>query len=179
MPMGYGGGVATLEDAHELFSIGFEKVVVNSGAVASPTFVGDAAARFGSQSVVVSLDVRRSWRGRYEVVTHAGTRPTGLDPVALAQRMQQAGAGELLLNAIDRDGTMDGCDLELIRRVAAAVSIPLTVCGGVGQMHHIVEAVRSGGASAVAAGSFFVFHGKHRAVLISYPPRAALEEALG
>jgi cyclase len=169
MPLGYGGGVRDLQDIRTILGLGIEKVVINSYAVENPAFVRAAADLYGSQSIVVSIDVRRNRRGRQEVVTQCGNRWTGLDPVRLAADMQHAGAGELLLNSIDRDGTMRGYDIELISQVAGALGIPVVVCGGARTINDLVSAVRDGGASAAAAGSMFVFQGPLRAVLISFP----------
>jgi len=178
-PFSYGGGIRNLEDMKILFKIGVEKVVVNSYTVENPTFVRSAADLFGSQSVVVSVDVKRNQWGKYEVFTHSGQKATGLDPVKYARDMEEQGPGELLLTSIDLDGTMAGYDLELIKRVSSAVSIPVVACGGAGSLEHLRQAVKQGGASAVAAGSLFVFHGPHRAVLINYPTLEELQKALG
>ena len=174
MPVCYGGGIRSVDDMAELFSIGIEKVSINSTAVTDPGLVRDAAERFGSQSVVVSIDVKKNFFGKYRVCAMGGQNVTDFDPVTFATRMEEMGAGEILLNSIDRDGTMAGYDTELIRRVSAAVSIPVIACGGAGKVSDFVDAVKKGGASAVAAGSMFVFHGKHRAVLISYPDQEEL-----
>jgi cyclase len=177
MPLAYGGGIRQLDDVKAIIGVGVEKVVINSAAVATPNLVEAAARMAGSSSVVVSIDVRsRPWPARgYEVFTHSGTRKTGLRPVEFARSMERAGAGEILLTAIDRDGTMRGYDLELIRMVSDAVSIPVIACGGAGKADDLFRAVREAGASAAAAGSLFVFQGKHRAVLISYPRGSELE----
>ena len=175
MPLAYGGGIRSLEHIQSIFSLGVEKVVINSEAAARPAFVRDAATKFGSQSVIVSVDAKKKWFEGYEIYARSGRMGTGLDPVRFARDMESAGAGEILLNSIDRDGTMQGYDLELIRAVSQAVSIPLIACGGAGTLADLAAAVKQGGASAVAAGSMFVFHGKHRAVLISYPSPAELE----
>ena len=179
MPLAYGGGIRSLEHLQSIFSLGVEKVVINSEAAARPAFVQDAARKFGSQSVIVSIDVKRKWFGGYEIRTRAGRQGTGLDPVRFVCDMESAGAGEIFLNSIDRDGTMRGYDLDLIRAVSRAVSIPVIACGGAGTLADFAAAVTQGGASAVAAGSMFVFHGKHRAVLINYPSRRALEATFG
>ncbi len=178
MPMGYGGGVCDLADIKQLFKLGVEKVSINTAAVERPDLVRQAAEIAGSQSVVVSIDVKKNLLGRYEVYTHCGRKPTGFDPVKFAVRMEQMGAGEILLNSIDRDGAMQGYDVELIRQVANAVSIPVVACGGAGKLEDFALAIKQGGASAVAAGSMFVFHGKHRAVLINYPSQRELKAAL-
>ncbi|MFN3622259.1 MAG: AglZ/HisF2 family acetamidino modification protein [Nitrososphaerales archaeon] len=177
MPLSYGGGIRTLEDIKTIISLGVEKVCINSHAVENPAFIRAAADLVGSSSVVVALDVKKNARGQYEVFTYSGTRPTGLDPVQLAVEMEKRGAGELLLNSIDRDGTMQGYDIELIRQVADAVSVPVIACGGAGNISDLARAVQEGKASAVAAGSMFVFHGKHRAVLINFPTPQELAEA--
>ena len=175
MPLGYGGGIRNLDQMEKLFKFGVEKVVVNTYAVENPMFVSEAAKVFGSQSIVVSLDVKRTLLGKYEIMVEAGKRKSGLEPVTFAKQMEEAGAGEILLNSIDRDGTMQGYDIELIRRVTSAVSIPVIACGGAGSTDDLGRAVIQGGASAVAAGSIFVFHGRHRAVLINFPKRNELE----
>lgn len=175
MPLAYGGGIRSLEQLQSIFSLGVEKVVINNEAAARPAFVRDAAGKFGSQSIIVSIDVKRKWFGGYEIRTRAGRQKTGLDPVRFARDMESAGAGEIFLNSIDRDGTMQGYDLDLIRAVSQAVSIPVIACGGAGTLADLAAAVTKGGAAAVAAGSMFVFHGKHRAVLINYPTRRELE----
>ncbi len=175
MPLGYGGGISNLDQMEKLFKIGVEKVVVNTYAAENSTFVSEAARAFGSQSVVVSLDVKRSLLGKYEIMVGAGKRRTGIEPITVAKQMEDAGAGEILLNSIDRDGTMQGYDLELIRRVTSVVIVPVVACGGAGSIEDLGCAVKQGGASAVAAGSIFVFHGRHRAVLINFPKRNELE----
>ena len=177
MPLGYGGGIRAVEDIKTLVSLGVEKVIINSYAIENPSFISQAADFAGSQSVVVSIDVKKNFIGKYEVFTHSGKKGTGLDPVKLAIDMEKKGAGELLLNSIDRDGTMQGYDTEMIKRVTSAVGIPVVACGGAGKVQDLVDAVKKGGASASAAGSFFVFQGQHRAVLISYPSAQTLQEA--
>jgi len=176
MPLCYGGGVRNLDDMKALFNLGIEKVAVNSYAVEQPSFIKAAADLFGSQSVIVSIDVKKRFLGRYEVFTHGGRQASGLDPLSFAREMERQGAGEILLNSIDRDGTMQGYDIELIGRVAKSVGIPVVACGGAGGVADLGKAVQQGGASAAAAGSLFVFQGPHRAVLISYPPRQELRE---
>lgn len=168
MPLCYGGGVTSVEQMRRLLGLGIEKVAVNTSAVERPDLVREAAAEFGSQSIVVSIDVKRRRRGAAEVVTRSAKTRTGLDPVRAAQEAEQLGAGELLLTSVDRDGTMRGYDLELIRRVAAAVGIPVVASGGAATGRDLVSAIADGGASGAAAGSMFVFTGRHRAVLISY-----------
>ncbi len=174
VPLCYGGGVRTVEQFAALFRLGVEKVAVNTGLVEVPGLIAEASRRFGGQSVIASIDVKRTMLGRYRVHVRGGRQATGLDPVTAARQAEDAGAGEILLNSIDRDGTMQGMDLALIRSVADAVSVPLVAVGGAGSIEHIAEAIAQGGASAVAAGSLFVFTGRHRAVLITYPSEAEL-----
>ena len=178
MPVGYGGGIRSLEDARQVLSLGIEKIILNTMALRRPELVSEIAREFGSQAVVVSIDAKKRLLGGHEVVAADGTQKTGLKPAAHAQRMVELGAGEIFLNSIDRDGTQSGYDLALVRSVATAVSVPVIACGGAGSLAHFGEAVAEGHASAVSAGSMFVFHGKHRAVLISYPTRAELDAAL-
>jgi cyclase len=175
MPFGYGGGVTTVDQVKRLFALGVEKAIVNTSAASDPHLVEAAAAVAGSSSIVVSIDARRSFLGKYSVYVRSGQSDTGRDPVSYAREMEQLGAGEILLQSIDRDGTQTGYDLELVKRVAEAVSIPVVAAGGAGAMRHFREAVDAG-ASAAAAGSYFVFHGKHRAVLITYPEYHELRE---
>jgi cyclase len=178
MPLAYGGGIASLEHARQLLAIGVEKIVLNTTALTQPELVEQLAREFGSQAVVVSIDAKRKLLGGYEVYASSAARGTGLAPVALARQMEQRGAGEILITSIDRDGTQQGYDLKLIREVADAVSVPVVACGGAGQVSDFAAAVAEGGASAVAAGSMFVFHGRHRAVLISYPTADELKRTL-
>jgi cyclase len=170
MPVSYGGGVGKLADMDRLFALGIEKVALNGAAVRTPELVRQAADAFGSQSVVVSIDVARNWRHKPRVFVQRGTRSTGLDPVTHARRMESEGAGEILLNSIDRDGTMTGYDLDLVREVAHAVHIPVIACGGAGHLDHVRAVLREGGAAGAAAGSFFIYSGPHRGILVSYPP---------
>lgn len=157
MPMTVGGGVRTLEDVQRLLQVGADKVAVNTAAVQTPGLIRQAAQRFGTQCVVVSIDAKQLGNGQYEVYTHSGTRPTELDPVALAQEVEKLGAGEILLTSIDRDGTMTGYDLELTRQVSEAVSIPVIASGGAGDYEHMLQVLIRGRASAVAAASIFHF----------------------
>lgn len=178
MPFAYGGGVRTLQHVEQILRIGAEKVCLNGVAAANPGFVTEAAERFGSQSIVVSMDVRYSrWRGE-RVYLNGGTRRTDFAPEAYARRAESLGAGEILLNSIDRDGTMQGYDLALTRRVADAVRIPVIACGGAGSLTHVSDVIQQGGASAACAGSLFIFQGKHRAVLINFPCQQELEALL-
>jgi cyclase len=178
MPVAYGGGITAVEQIRKILSAGVEKVVVNTAALQDPKLVGDAVREFGSQAVVVSIDVKRKLLGRSEVYGDGGTKPSGHDPVVFARQMQDRGAGEILLTAIDRDGTMKGYDLELVQKVTSAVGIPVIASGGAGTIADFGIASKQAGAAAVAAGAMFVFHGPHRAVLITYPSHAELSAVL-
>lgn len=169
MPLSYGGGIRSVEDARTLFRAGFEKVCLNTIAMENPSIIKEFSNLFGNQSIVVSIDVKKGWLGRYEVFTHSGTRATGLDPIKAACIAAENGAGEILLTSVDRDGTYQGYDLELVRRVTTEVNIPVIACGGASQASDLIEAIQTGDAAAAAAGSLFVFHGPHRAVLINVP----------
>jgi len=178
MPLGYGGGIRSMDDVRKLLSLGIEKTILNTPAVENPTLVRAAADYAGSQAVVISMDVKKNFLGKYEVFTRSGKKGTGLDPVKYAIEMEKQGAGELFVNSMDRDGMMQGYDVELIRRVADAVSIPVVACGGAGKLQDLADVINLGGASAAAAGSLFVFQGPLRGVLISYPSRADLKRIL-
>lgn len=178
MPLAYGGGIRSVDEAQRILKLGVEKVVFNSTAWHHPEVLRDAAREFGAQAVVASIDVRRKLFGRCEVCIDNGTKPTGMDAVEYARRMEDLGAGEILLTAIERDGMMQGYDVELIAKVSRAVGIPVIASGGAGSLAHLKDAVEKAGASAVAAGAMFVFHGPHRAVLITYPKREELERVL-
>ncbi len=177
MPFTVGGGIRSVDMMWELLKAGADRVVINTAAIENPKLVREGADRFGSQCVVVSIDVRKRPDGTHEVFTHAGHKATGRDPVSVAKTMQDAGAGEIFLTSIDRDGTMDGYDVELIRNVADALTIPLIACGGAGSVEHLAQAVYEGHAAAVAAGAFFLFYGRRRTVLITYPKDEELRRA--
>ncbi|MEL7491877.1 MAG: imidazole glycerol phosphate synthase subunit HisF [Pseudomonadota bacterium] len=157
MPLTVGGGVRAVEDFRALLQTGADKVAVNTAAVKDPDLIGRAASQFGAQCVVVAIDARRVGEGRWEIFTHGGRTPTGLDAVAFARDMAARGAGEILLTSMDGDGVKTGYDIALTRAVSDAVSIPVIASGGAGALEHLVEAVRDGGASAVLAASIFHF----------------------
>lgn len=174
MPLCYGGGVRSVEQARQIFSLGVEKICLQTAAMANLQLISDIAAKFGSQSVVISVDVKRDWLGRYQLY-RADTAKLAATPwKEFIQKAVTAGAGEILLNAVDRDGTMAGPDLDLIRQSNQNLLVPLITVGGIGSLEDIKLAVEAG-ASAVGAGAFFVFHGPHRAVLITYPRYQELE----
>ena len=178
MPLAYGGGVKSFDEAREIFQIGFEKISINSAAIDNPQFIHDLAEHFGSQAVIVSIDVKRDILGRRRVWSKAGTCNTKLDPVLWAKEVERLGAGEILLTSIEREGTWSGFDLELLRDVADAVSIPVVAHGGAGSIDDIGLAISSGHASAVALGSMITFQKKGMGVLVSYPDETKLTEVL-
>jgi cyclase len=178
MPLSYGGGVSSIDQIEKLLKFGVEKVILNSAAIHSPELIKQSAVIVGSQSIVVSIDVKRSAFGKYYIYTHGGKKKIDIDVVEHATHMEKLGAGELLLTSIDRDGTQDGYDLKLLKNVTDAVSIPVIASGGAGKLADFEDAIKNGGASAVAAGSMFVFYGKHRAVLINYPSQEDLKQHL-
>lgn len=184
MPLCYGGGVKTVDQFARIIELGVEKVALSAAAIADPSLVTRAARMVGSQSVVVIMDVKRQGAaGKYELRTHNATRPTGIDPVEFARRMEEAGAGEIVLNSIDHDGVMKGYDFELVTRVRDAISLPMTALGGAGSLADIQELIRRFGIIGASAGSLFVFKGVYRAVLINYPSRSdkmqLLDAAIG
>lgn len=175
MPMGYGGGITSLDQIRQLILGGVEKVILNTIAYKQPSLITEGAKYVGSQSIVVAIDVKENWLNKYNVYINNGSKNTGLDPLHYARMAELAGAGELLLTSMDRDGTFEGYDYELINAVSKAVSIPVVASGGANSLFNFQEAIRNG-ASAVAAGSLFVFQLPHRAVLISYPSETELKE---
>jgi imidazole glycerol-phosphate synthase subunit HisF len=169
VPLAVGGGIETLDDVERRLALGFEKVVLGTVTTERPQFVADAATRFATSSIVVCIDVKKQRFGRgLSVVSRGGTRNTKLDPVEHARRVVELGAGELIIQSVDRDGSMEGYDVELIEQIAAAVNVPVIAAGGAGSVADL-EAGIAHGAAAAAAGSMFVYQGRHRAVLINYP----------
>lgn len=173
IPLAYGGGLTTVDQMDAVLRVGVEKVVVNSLLADQPEIVREAARRLGSQAVVASIDVRATTSG-WDVAVHGGRTVLGIDPVAWAGMAEDLGVGELLVTSIDREGTMSGFDLDLIGAITARVGIPVIAHGGAGKRRHLADPVLRAGASAVAAGSLFVYQGPRRGVLINYPPRAQI-----
>jgi len=178
MPMGYVGGIRSLDDVRDVLSVGFEKVGINRAAQNDLSLITAAAAEFGSQAIVACLDVKESFLRRRQAIDYVSGSKLGMSPVAFGQRAESAGAGELFLYDVGRDGTMQGYDIELIREVADAVSIPIIACGGAGSLEDLALAAQAG-AGAVAAGSLFVYQGRHKGVLINYPSQEQLKQTLG
>jgi cyclase len=169
MPFGYGGGIQSLAQIEKIIKCGAEKIIINSGIFLQKDLLKDSARNFGSSTIVASIDVKKDFFKGYTVYIKGGTQSIGKNPIDYARSVEDSGAGEILLNSIDRDGTMEGYDIDLIKKVSEAVKIPLVACGGAGKIEDFRSAIKEGGASAAAAGSFFVFHGKRKAVLITYP----------
>lgn len=181
MPLCYGGGVTSVEQAKRIMGLGVEKVALSAAAVKRPELVSEIAEQVGAQSVVVVLDVKKKLLGGYRVHVRNGTSDTKRDPADFAREMERRGAGEIVVNAIDQDGMMQGYDLTLASQVRDAVSLPMTILGGAGSYDHMREAAARLGTVGLAAGSLFVFKGQYRAVLINYPgadDRAAIQRAV-
>ncbi len=178
MPLGYGGGIRSLNQAKAVFDIGFEKVAINTRAEEDPALIGKIAAHYGSQAVIASIDVKKGPFGGQTARTLAGKHNTCLDPVTWALEVEKMGAGEILLTSIDREGTWEGFDLELVKRVTDAVSIPVIAHGGGGTIEHIGQVVKKANASAVALGSMVVFQKKGMGVLVNFPDKKLLADAL-
>jgi len=179
MPLCYGGGIKNVSQAQKIFSLGVEKIAISSIAIENPSIVSTIAEKVGTQSVVVVLDVKKKkLSGKYELYINNGTKATGIDPIDFATKMESLGAGEIVINSIDQDGVMKGYDLNLINKIREVISIPLTVLGGAGSLEDIGTVIQQHGIIGLAAGSFFVFKGKYRAVLISYPTAAKKVEFL-
>jgi imidazole glycerol-phosphate synthase subunit HisF len=176
MPFAVGGGIRTIADIKEIINAGAEKVVINTQAVENPDFIRQAAEEFGSSTIVVSIDVKKKFLGKVQVHTMGGQKATGLDPVEFARQMEDKGAGEIIITSIEKEGKMEGYDLDLIKRVSEAVSIPVVANGGAGKLQHLKEAIEVSKASAVAAGSLFVYHGPRNAVLVNYPTATEIQQ---
>lgn len=175
MPLCYGGGVKTVEQAKRIFGLGIEKIAFSSIVVDNPKIITEVSNKVGSQSVIVVLDIKKKILGGYEVYTHNGKKASGLDPIKFVKKLEEWGAGEVIINSIDQDGVMKGYDLNLISKVRENLTIPLTVLGGAGSLQDIKEVIGSHGIIGIAAGSLFVFKGKYNAVLINYPKREEKE----
>jgi cyclase len=169
MPFAVGGGIRTIEDIHEILNSGAEKVVINTAAAEKPDFIRQASEEFGSSTIVVSMDVKKKFLGDNTVWTYSGSKATIYDPVIYAKLIAEKGTGEIIIQSIDHDGMMEGYDMDLISKISNSVTIPVVACSGAGSYQHLRQAVKEANASAVAAGSLFVYHGPRRAVLVNYP----------
>lgn len=174
MPFGVGGGISSISQIEQLLKAGAEKVIINTNFILKPELIEEAAKVFGSQSIVVSIDVKKTFFGKYECWIKDGSENSKLNPVDLAKKAETSGAGELIINSIDLDGMMTGYDIELIKSISDFVSVPVVACGGAGNTEHLFKGYSDGNAHALAAGSMFVFHGPRRAVLINYPSKNEL-----
>jgi imidazole glycerol-phosphate synthase subunit HisF len=177
MPVGYGGGIRTMDHIEQLFKIGVDKVIMNTAAFENEMLVKEASSVFGNQSIVISIDIKKDMWGRYNVFTRSGKSKQKIDMITAVKKMQDLGAGEIILNNIDRDGTMQGYDLDPIYKLSRAIEIPLVALGGAATIDDFIAAINHG-AAAVSAGSMFVFQGVHKGVLISYITSDTLENKL-
>lgn len=175
MPLTYGGGVTTLDQAQRIFSLGVEKICLQSSVLADVELIRRIAARFGSQSVVVSMDIKKTWTGGRAVYAAAKSKTVSGNYLDMLSAYISAGAGEVLINSVDRDGMMQGLDCQMIQEVSGRISVPLVAAGGVGSIADIVDGLKAG-ASAIGVGSFFVFHGEQRGVLITYPSAVEMDK---
>jgi len=178
MPLCYGGGVKTVEQAQRIFGLGIEKIALSSAVINKPELIMEIADRVGSQSVIVVLDVKKKLLGGYEVYTHNGKKSTGINPFKFIEEAEKLGAGEIIINSIDQDGVMKGYDMNLIDKVREKISLPMTVLGGAGSLDDIGKVINKHGIIGVGAGSLFVFKGVYKAVLINYPNRTEKDELI-
>lgn len=176
MPLGYGGGIGSISDIEKLIYLGYEKVIINTAFVMNPTLIKEAVNYAGSSSIVVAIDVKKDIFGSYHCYVNSGKVKTKYDPVALARLAEDSGAGEILLTSINQDGTMQGYDINIIKKVTSVVGIPVIASGGAKEIKDFEEALYQGGAHAVAASSMFVYYGKQKAVLINMPEENELVE---
>ncbi len=178
MPLAYGGGVRTLEDAKKIFTIGFEKIAINSYAMENPKFVTELAEVYGNQAIIGSIDVKKNIWGKSTVVTHAGTKKSKISPIDWVKKLEEIGAGEILITSVDFEGTWGGYDIELTKKITEAVNIPVIAHGGAGSVMDIRKVIKEGNASAVALGSMVVYQSKGMGVLVNFPDRVKLEAAI-
>lgn len=178
MPLSYGGGVKDAETAKKILSIGFEKIVLNTAAIENPNLITKIAEHSGNQSIIVSIDIKKSIFGNYVVSSHDGTKKTKLNPLAWAQQAEELGAGELLITSMDRDGTWKGFDIEITKNISENVNIPVIANGGAGSIEDIGKIVNEGNVSAVALGSMVVYQQKGMGVLVNFPDKIKLKNVL-
>lgn len=178
MPLSYGGGITNFEMVKKILSIGFEKVIINTHAYRDPSLIPMIAAHFGVQAVVASIDVKKNIWGKYQTYINDGKEKINPDPVTWAKQLEKMGAGEILLTAMDREGTWEGFDIEITQKITSAVTIPVVANGGAGTIEHIEEVVKKGGASAVGLGSMVVYQKKGMGVLVNFPDKTELDKSL-
>ena len=176
MPLCYGGGLSSVDDIRKVLSLGVEKVIINTQAVKNPDFIKEAVQKFGSSTIVISVDYKNNFFGNISIYTANGSKNAKVDPIMFAEKMQELGAGEVMFNCISRDGMMDGYDVEFLERAVKSLKIPVIACGGAGKVEDLTEVVKKTKVAAVAAGSLFVFYGPHKAVLINYPNQKKLKQ---
>lgn len=179
MPLGYGGGITSPEMIREIIGVGIEKVIINTQAVRNPQMIKKSVEYFGSSTIVGSIDAKKNLFGNYSVYINSGLEKTKYNPVEWAKELEKLGVGEIIINSIDKDGTLSGYDYELVNQVAKAVNVPVIAAGGASSLLDFVSICKQYSASAAAAGAQFVFQGKHNAVLITYPTQAEIVEAFG
>jgi len=179
MPLCYGGGITHIDQIKKLFTLGIEKVSLNISALNTPKLIVEAVEIFGSQSIVVSIDIKRSLFGKYQIYNHVTKKSLKQNYIEYLKEIEKLGAGEILVNSVDLDGTQLGYNVELLKSIVDSVNIPVIACGGAGKLEDFKEVKEKANISAVSAGSFFVFQGKHNAVLITYPKYQELEQLFG
>lgn len=178
MPICYGGGIRSLEDASKLFRIGVEKISINTAGIKDPEFIQKLSQKFGKSSIVVTIDIKKDILGNYFVYTNRGKKNTGIKIDEWVKKVESLGAGEIIINNIDKDGTMTGYDIKLLKTISNISHIPIVACGGAGKLDDLRTAVVDGGVSAAAAGSLFVYWGTKKGVLINYPEREVLDSLI-
>ena len=176
MPFGYGGGITRIDQIKKLFQLGVEKVILNSIVYSNPNLITEAATIFGSQSIICSVDVRKNVWGKYELFSHSGSKKQKVELLSHLKNLVSYGTGEIFVNSIDKDGIMKGYDIDLIKKITESINVPVVCCGGAGSMEHLKDVFSSTQVSGLAAGSLFVFHGRHKAVLINYPTQKELKK---
>ncbi len=179
MPVCYGGGISTIEQIKKIFALGIEKISLNCTVLHDLDLVRESSKVFGNQSIVVTVDIKKSFLGKYQVYNHVRRKVETMNLLSYVQEIEKAGAGEILINNVDLDGIQKGYDLQLMKMITENVNIPIVACGGAGSLEDFKVVKDQANVSAVAAGSFFVFHGKHKAVLITYPKYQELEKLFG
>lgn len=179
MPVSYGGGIKNLDEIDRIINIGIEKVSINSAAINNYKLIEQGAKKFGSQSIVISIDVKKNKQGTYEIYTKNASKKESIELIKFIEDVQNAGAGEILINSIDQDGIMNGYDLELLKLISQNSEVPIVACGGAGKLEDLKTAIEIGGADAVAVGSMFVYFGKLNGILINYPRRSKIKSIFG
>jgi len=174
MPLCYGGGVKNIAQMQKIYALGVEKISLSSSAVLNPLLINEASSRFGNQSVIVTVDIKKDFWGKKKVFIHNGTKNTKLDPIEFILKIEKLGAGEIVINSVDNDGVMKGYDLELLKEIKSNTKVPIIALGGAGNLSHIQAAFEISHVDAVACGSMFVYHGPLKGVLINYPPYQTL-----